>query len=217
MWAAGRRSIRSRGMDQDLLLATVLLWGSFLIPPVCDCECEHWGPDGLLLPPPLFSLRLFLTLYLSPSLLHGFPTSFVSVCVLACGRVAGFSASSQTDWCMLTFSLADGREMWELSSSSCPHLSLPLKDAVSYNWPCSTRAHTCTRMLIFLAVMHRCTYCIYAPDSPLLSCWQAGVKPTQTPSVMLSNHDVTARKQGWLELKSCFGSGADELEISPAC
>lgn len=155
MWAAGESNIRSSERAQDLLLSTVL-WGDSLISPVSVMQVwvwtlrTRWPPSSL---PPFFSLRPFFPLRDTsrfPFFAASLPPWHVCVCVIVCGCVAGFCASSQTDWCMLTFSPAERKEMRELSSSSsfsslerCCQLWLAL-----FNTHTHTRARTQT--IVFL-------------------------------------------------------------------
>lgn len=121
MWAAGKSNIRSSERARDLLLSTVV-WGDSLISPVSVMRVWVWTLRTRWPPPSLLSSPFVL---FSPyTILLAFPSSRLpylpgmSVCVIVCGCVAGFCASSQTDWCMLTFSPAERKEMRELSSSS---------------------------------------------------------------------------------------------------
>lgn len=118
MWAAGKGNIRSSERARDLLLSTVV-WGDSLISPVSvSVNAEDQMASSL---PPFFSLRPFFPLHDTsrfPFFAASLPPWHVCVCVIVCGCVAGFCASSQTDWCMLTFSPAERKEMRELSSSS---------------------------------------------------------------------------------------------------
>lgn len=152
MWAAGKSNIRSSERARDLLLSTVV-WGDSLISPVSVMRVWVWTLRTRWPPPSLLSspFVLFFPLHDTsrfPFFAASLPPWHVCVCVIVCGCVAGFCASSQTDWCMLTFSPAERKEMRELSSSS----SFPSLERRCQLWLAlfntHTRAHTQT--IVFL-------------------------------------------------------------------
>lgn len=143
MWAAGKSNIRSSERAQDLLLSTVL-WGDSLISPVSVMRVWVWTLRTRWPPPSLLSSPFVL---FSPyAILLAFPSSRLpylpgmSVCALQCvGVWLDFvPVAKQTDACW--HFLQQKEKKWE--SSPPPPPSLPLKDAVSYDWPCSTHTHT---------------------------------------------------------------------------
>lgn len=105
--------------DQDPLPATVLFRCSSLISSAGRMSMvrTRWPPPFLLLSS--LSIRR-LAWYFSPSLLCGFLTSLA--CVLLCGWVAGFCASSQTDYACWHFFYQAEEKKWKISPPPPPLL-----------------------------------------------------------------------------------------------
>lgn len=148
-------------------------------------------------PPPVFSLHSssFVILLAFPSLRLPY---LPGVCVLLCGWVAGFCASSQTDdTCWHFFYLAEEKNR----KSSPPPPPLPLKDAVSYEWPCSTLTHTHKLKFLLLLCTHLTSFlAVDVSRSLFLAGWSQShsVPVSKAPS---SRCDRRKRTQDMLELR----------------